>query len=324
MIRKLYLPFLVLTACLTQPARAQQDPQFSLYMFNPVYYNPAAAGSEGAPRFQLMHRTQWAGYQGIGNSDPGGAPSTQLFTFHTPLAKLRSGVGLVALNDRIGPQINQSVQVSYALRLPVQKGTLSLGVQGGLFNRAIDFSQLRPGEPDPLIPSGRAGQARPDLGVGLHYSTPAYYVGASVQHLTEPSFSLGGGDVAPLSRVAYFTAGYRYEWNYALDLMPSVLYKYVISPEPSFVASSLEVSLLAMYDKRYWAGLSYRQRDALSATIGLSLLRNNALRFGYAFDFVVGSQQAKSPTSHEILLSYTLPEPTTGRKPIIRTPRFRF
>lgn len=324
MIRTVYLALLLLTGIgVCSSALAQQDPQFSLYMFNPVYFNPAAVGSEGVTRFQLTHRTQYAGYQG--SFDDGGAPSTQLFSFNMPLTAIRGGIGLYAFNDRLGPAINQAVNIAYAFRLPIKTGTLALGVEGGLYNRGINYDILRPGEPDPILPTGRVNSMQPDVSLGAQYSTSTFNLGASLKHLTRPSFGIGTNDrnVAPLSQAVYINAGYRYEWNYTIDIMPSILYKYQIDPDPSFPASSFEVSLLAMYDKRYWAGFSYRQSDAIMATIGLSLMRNNALRFGYAFDFVTGNQ-VKSIASHEVLLSYSLPAPGTGRKPIVRTPRFRY
>ncbi|MFC5409652.1 type IX secretion system membrane protein PorP/SprF [Larkinella bovis] len=304
----------------TSVVRAQnQDPQFSSYMFNPVYYNPAAVGSEKVARFQLVHRTQYLGYQS--NFDDGGSFNTQLFSFNMPLASIRGGVGLYALNETVGPQSFQRVQAAYAFRLPLKKGTLSLGVEGGLHNYTINYDWFRPNEPDPLIQSGKVSQMQPDFGAGIYYNTDTYYVGASMKHLTQPDFNLGTDqNLNALYRTSYITAGYRYEWNYLIDIMPSAIYKF----NTNGTYSSLEVNLMAMYDKRHWFGLGYRQGDAVSASAGVSLLRNNALRFGYSFDFIVGNRNAKSPTSHEILLSYSLPEPRSGRKPIIRTPRFRY
>jgi len=301
----------------------QQDPQFSMFMFNQTYYNPAAVGAEGVPRFQLVHRTQYAGYQGVDN---GGSQGTQLFSFNMPLKGIRSGVGLYALNDKVGPQGYQSVQIAYAYRLAIKSGTLALGVQGGIYNQSIDYSILRPGEPgDPLLADGKVNGTQPDLTAGLYYSTNDYYVGASLKHINQSVFRLGTTvGVNPLNQTANLMAGYRYQWNDALELMPSVLYKFVVKPDPSVEASSYEVNLMGMYEKRYWVGAGYRQREGFMATVGLSLLQNNSLRLGYAIDLITGNQSAKSPTSHEILLSYALPEPRAGRKPIIRTPRFRY
>lgn len=302
----------------------QNDPQFSLFMFNPLYYNPAAAGSEGVARFQLTHRTQWAGYQA--SVDDGGAPSTQLLSFNTPLPKIKSGVGVYLLNDHLGPLVNQAVQLSYAYRLSLKQGTLAFGAQAGLYARGIDYSKLRPGDPsDPLVPTGRVMEMRPDFSAGVYYNTTDYWIGASINHLNKASASLENGrQIIPQDKSAYFSAGYRLGLGYDLDVQPSILYQYVVDPHPNVKASSLSGNILVTYDSRYWLGVSYRQGDAFTGTIGISLLNNNALRLGYAFDFTTKSYVSKSPVSHEILVSYALPTPDARKKPIVRTPRFRY
>ncbi|MBC8152995.1 MAG: type IX secretion system membrane protein PorP/SprF [Bacteroidetes bacterium] len=313
--------FLVLSC--SERSTAQQDPQVSLFMFNQVYYNPAAAGSEGVSRFQLTHRTQYAGYQG--SFDPGGALSTQIFSYNMPLASIRSGVGIYAFNDAAGgPQTNQSVQVSYAYRLALKNGTLSIGLQGGLFNKSLNYDLYRyEDQGDGLIPTGRYGQSQPDVGAGVYYSTTDYWVGLSMKHINQASFTLGTGvGTSPLPRATFLTAGYRLGIGYDLDVQPSILYQYI--NEPGTTASNYNINLLVTYQTRYFAGVSYRQQDAPTAMLGLSLLRNNSLRFAYAIDFVTGTRTAKSRTSQELQLSYSLPAPDGRKKPIVRTPRFRY
>lgn len=322
MIRTFYVFAFVLTVSALTASAQTTDPQFSLYMFNPVYYNPGAAGSEGVSRFQLTHRTQYAGYQPT-VIDEGGGQSTQLFSFNVPLAKIKGGLGIYAFNDRFGPTTSQAVQISYAYRLALKNGTLSLGVQGGLLNLGFDNSQYRPGEPgDPSIPTARINQARPDVGVGVYYNTTDYWVGVSAKHLNQPRYSLvTDQSIEPAYRTLFLTAGYRLGVGYNLDVQPSVLVQYAT---PVAGGTTVNVNLLATYDNRFFGGLSYRLQDALTAMLGVHLLPNNALRFGYAFDFVVGSQDAKSPTSHEVQLAYSLPAPDARKRPIIRTPRFRY
>ncbi len=322
MIRTFYrFAGLLLFVC-SSPLLAQQDPQVSLFMFNQLYYNPAAAGSEGVSRFQLTHRTQYAGYQA--SFDPGGALSTDIFSFNMPLAKIKSGIGVYAFNDAAGPQTNQSVQVSYAYRLALKNGTLSFGVQGGLYNKSINNDQLRAVDPgDPLIPAGKYGQSQPDVGAGAYYSTTDYWVGVSMKHLNQAAFKLGTNvGLNPLARATFLTAGYKLGIGYDIDLQPSILYQY--SNEPGFPASSYNINLLATYQTHYFVGVSYRQQDAPTAMVGVSLLKNNALRFAYAIDFTTGTRAAKSATSQELQLSYALPAPDARKKPIVRTPRFRY
>ena len=330
MIRTVYIlsTLLLLTASvpgwITPVALAQQDPQFSLYMYNPLYYNPAAAGSEGVSRLQLTHRTQYLGYQPTVASD-GGAQSTQLLSFNMPLAKLKGGIGIYALNDKLGANINQAVQVSYAYRMALKNGTLALGVQAGLYNRGINYGELfRPGEPgDPGIPTGLVSQAKPDFSAGVYYNTTDYWLGVSVTHLNAAKYSfITDRSTEPLDRTVNLTAGYRLGLGYAIDVQPSVLLQYTTAG--GIGSSSLTANLIGTYDNRIWAGAGYRLGDAVMITGGINLMRNNALRVGYSLDLVAGGTQIKSLTSHEILVAYALPAPDVRKKPIIRTPRFRY
>lgn len=325
MIRTVYVfASLLLLTALASTAVAQQDPQFSLYMYNPLYYNPAAAGSEGVSRMQITHRTQYLGYQPTIASD-GGAQSTQLISFNMPLAKIKSGIGIHAFNDKLGAIVNQAVQVSYAYRMTLKNGTLALGVQAGMYNRGINYGELfRPGEPgDPAIPTGRVSQARPDFSAGVYYNTTDYWLGVSMTHLNAASYTLiTDRSTDPLDRTVNVTAGYRLGIGYDIDVQPSVLVQY--STAGQVKASTITANLVGTYDNRIWAGVGYRLGDAIMATAGINLMRNNALRIGYALDLVAGGTQIKSLTSHEILVGYALPAPDARKKPIIRTPRFRY
>ncbi|MBO0948105.1 PorP/SprF family type IX secretion system membrane protein [Fibrella forsythiae] len=320
MLRKLYVSLGGWLLALT--AFGQQDPQFSLFPFAPTFYNPAAAGSEGLTRIQLIYRTQWAGYQTSGGA--GGAPTTQLLTANLPLTRLNSGVGIYAFNDAIGPQANQSVQVAYAYRLPLKSGTLAFGVQGGVYNKSIDYSDVIVRDPgDPLIGTGKVSQMQPDVSAGIHYNTVDYWVGVSLFHLATTSYKLGTAQgINPLSRTAYLSAGYRLGVSYAVDVQPSVLYKYSTEPGPQ--ASSLDLNLLATVNNYFFFGAGYRTGEAITGMAGINLLANNALRLGLSGDLTTVGTSAKRPASYEFMLSYALPAPNTSKKPIIRTPRFRY
>ncbi|ARK11768.1 PorP/SprF family type IX secretion system membrane protein [Fibrivirga algicola] len=320
MLRKLYVSIGGWLLALT--AFGQQDPQFSFFPFAPTFYNPAAAGSEGLTRIQLIYRTQWAGYQT--SAGAGGAPTTQLLTANLPLTRLNSGVGIYAFNDAIGPQSNQSVQVAYAYRLPLKSGTLAFGVQGGVYNKSIDYSDVIVRDPgDPLIGTGKVSQLQPDVSAGIHYNTIDYWVGVSLFHLNAASYKLGTvNGINPMSRTAYLSAGYRLGLSYAVDVQPSLLYKYSTEAGPQ--ASSLDLNLLATVNNQYFGGVGYRTGDAITGMIGINLLAGNALRLGLSGDLITTGVTAKRPASYEFMLSYALPAPSTNKKPIIRTPRFRY
>ena len=303
---------------------AQQDPQFSLYMYNPLYYNPAAAGSEGVSRLQVTQRTQYAGYQPTITGD-GGAQSTQLVSFNMPLAKIKSGVGIYAFNDKLGAVLNQAVQVAYAYRMTLKNGTLALGVQAGMYNRGINYGELfRSRDPnDPSIPTGQISQAKPDLSAGVYYNSTDYWLGVSMTHLNGARYTLVTDRSSdPLDRTVNLTAGYRLGVGYNIDVQPSILVQY--STAGRVRASTITANVVGTYDNRIWAGVGYRLGDAVMATAGINLMRNNALRVGYALDLVTGGTKIKSLTSHELLLAYALPAPDARKKPIVRTPRFRY
>jgi type IX secretion system PorP/SprF family membrane protein len=316
---KKFYAFLIVLAVgtLAIPSFAQQPAQFSQYMFNTLYYNPAYAGVDGTTKFTLISRDQWTGYSGTYES--GGAPKSYLLSANTPILMLKSGAGVHLVYDQIGAQENIEAQVSYAYHLPLMKGKLSIGLRAGIFSNGIDFDKYRFADSDdPLNKSGKESQVRPDLALGLYYRAEKYYMGASFGHLLKSKFNFAMDSLRnKLQQTAYFTAGYDWEYSGDLTVTPSVLV------QSDFNVLSVQIGGIATFKDKYWGGLSYRQSEAAIVMIGMSLFKENSLKIGYSFDYVIKAQEAKKPTSHEIMLSYTLPPVTVNKKSIIRTPRFR-
>lgn len=315
---KLGYIFGILLLTISFGAFAQTDAQFSLFSLNQLYLNPAAAGADGLTKFQLTHRTQYVGYQGT-NNDEGGALSTQLFSFSMPVKNF--GIGFYALNDKTGPRTNQDFKLSASYHFPLAGGNLHVGASAGLFRQSIDYSKLRARDPDdPLIQSGTVSEMNPDFSVGVRYTSDAFYVGASLNHLLEPKYKLGSATATnPLPKTVYLNAGVNIELGYLLDVQPIVLVKSDIT------TVSVEGGATVTYNKKYWAGATYRQQDTYFIIMGgIYLLSDQSLRLSGAYDMVIGGNKAKSPSSFEVMLSYALPSPKFGKKTIIRTPRFRF
>ncbi len=300
-------------------AYGQQDPQFSQYMFNSLYYNPAVAGANGLTTLTAIHRSQYAGYSAT--LDDGGAPNTQVVSFSTPLLRASSGIGLYIVNDRLGPLNNLEAQVSYAYHLAVaEDAKLSFGVRLGIYSQSVNDDEYRWIDPaDPLNVFGGDAQVRPDLALGVHYQANNYRFGVGVNHILETEFDFGNDPTRnPLVRHMYVTGAYDYAINYNLTLTPSFIVKV-----SDFNSLSFDVNVMGTYKERMWAGISFRQSDAMVGMLGYSFLKDNALKLGYAFDYIIKAQDVKEPTSHEVMLSYTLPVPSVGGRKIIRTPRFR-
>lgn len=299
--------------------KAQQDAQFSYYMKNMLFYNPAFAGSEGITQISLLHRTQWAGY--ASTFDDGGAPQTQVLSMTTPIYKFSSGFGAHIVNDNLGPLNNLDVQLSYAYHLGIKKSKLSFGMRLGVFSQSIDFDQYRALQPDdPFLASksGKESQIRPDLAMGVFFRSEKIYAGASFNHLLKSEFDFGSNEIRnALENHAYLTVGYMHNVNFDLKLSPSMLVQTDLN-EYSFVIGGL-----AYYKDTMWGGASFRQGDDINILLGYNFLKDQSLSFGYSFGYVIANQDAKQPTNHEVILSYQLPvNPGTGKK-VVRTPRFR-
>jgi type IX secretion system PorP/SprF family membrane protein len=310
---------LLIGGCLS--TNAQQDAQFSMFMFNQMYFNPAYAGADGQTRIQIQNRWQWMAYQAT--FDEGGGPNTLMASASVPLNFIKSAVGLHYVNDRIGPSGSQEVQLSYAYKLNINDNALSLGARVGFYNRYLDFGKLRPRDTgDPLIVSGRVAQTRPDISIGALYDATTFYVGISANHLNQAQFPFGATTAKnTLSPNIYLMGGYRWYPLYELEIQPMALVK----TESSFNTKtmSVEAGVMANYNESIFGGVNYRLQDALIVFLGKNLL-DDRLRIGASWDITFSGLEAKAPGSLEVFMSYSLPAPRFGRKSIVRTPRFRY
>ena len=303
---------------LSYAAHAQQDAQFSLFNQNTLYNNPATAGSSGRTQIQLAHRTQYVGYKTT-NMDQGGALSTQMLSYSMPIKNF--GFGISAINDKSTVRNNQDIKLAASYFIPAGGGKLYFGVGAGIFRQALDYGPLRPEEEeDPLILSGKKSEMKPDLNAGIQYVSDAFHVGLSMTHLLKPQFSLGSTTATnPLPPTAYLNAGVNLAVGYAVQVQPMVLVKSDLN------TLSVEGGASVTIKDTYWVGATYRHQDAyLIAMAGVYLLQDQSLRLSGAYDFVASGKKEKSPSSLEVMLTYSLPNIKVGKKTIIRTPRFRF
>lgn len=296
---------------------AQQDALFTQYMFNNLYMTPAYAGVDGVTRFSAIHRSQWLGYQS--SFGDGGAPTTQMVSFNTPVYKLRSGVGGYILNDQLGPQNNLEVQAMYAYHLGIKESKLSFGIKAGFYSQSINGGSYRYiQEGDPLIVQGRQSQTRPDLGAGVFYRTEKYYAGIGLNHLLRSQFDFGADSVrAALANHINFTGGYFYEVSFDLRV------QFSIAARTDLNSTQLDFAGIAYLKDTMWGGLAFRQGEAGSLLLGYSMMKDKSLKIGSAIDFIIKDVQAKENFSIEFMVSYDLPiNPGSGKK-VVRTPRYR-
>lgn len=267
-------------------SKAQQDPQFSQYIFNNLSFNPGSSGSESAILATALHRSQWVGFED--------APVSTNFSVQSPLSILNGGVGLNILTDKIGQNEFLSLNLSYAYQHEIYGGKLGIGFSVGVIQDEIDGSSIITQEPDPSIPSSVDKASGLDFGLGLFYSSEKLYVGFSSKHLNEPTISTSV-DIINFKRHYYLTSGYIHSLNDKLDLKPSILIK------TEGVTSTVDLTSLLEYNKKLWGGVTYRPSTRAVILLGMNI--NEDLRFGFSYD--VPTISVSNSGTFEFMLGYS-------------------
>ena len=160
---------------------AQQDSQFTQYMYNTIAVNPAYAGSRGVTSAFLLHRNQWVGLDG--------APVTNVFSIHKPISNTALGYGISIVNDRIGVSDNNTLSVDVSYSIPLSESSkLSFGIKSSANWLSVDYSRLTIRDPNDVVLSQQNeidNQFSPNIGVGIYWHTPKNYIGISVPNFLE-------------------------------------------------------------------------------------------------------------------------------------------
>lgn len=267
----------------------QQDPQFSQNMFNRLWVNPATAGSNDAICANLLYRAQWVSFDG--------APKSGVLGVDAPLFDNKVGVGLSINTDEIGFEQGLTAKLAAAYRFDLGSGKLGVGIDAGLVQNTIDGKFVAPEGTanDPAIPQNAVSGGAFDLGAGVYYQSDKLYVGLSSTHLLESEIDLDK-----------FSKEYKRHFygmiGYTLEVTPSVTLKPMLFVKNVTENTTIDVNVNAHFNNRFWAGLSWRNEDALVGMFGLTLMDN--LRLGYSYDFTTSELKDYSDGSHEIMLGY--------------------
>ncbi|MBD0399746.1 type IX secretion system membrane protein PorP/SprF [Flammeovirga sp. EKP202] len=312
------MSFLVMM-CSHLSSQAQQDPQFTQYMFSKPFLNPAAVGmTSEETEVVLLHRTQWLGYEGTFEND--GTLNTQFFSITSPIQSKRLGVGFHLVNDDVGLMSNLEAQLSVSYLVPLKSGSLSFGLRAGIYDRSLNTDRLRfVNENDPLYNGGQPlNSIVPDISAGVYYQSEKIYAGIGAKHLLESDFD--GGSSSPFSALGMSFNGL---FGMSLDVTNNLILQPSILMRTDLNTFTFDLTVLANLQEWVYVGAGLREMEALSALAGVYLLKNRKLHLGYAVDFTVKDQSAKALTSHEILLSFGFGA-FGGKSPsVIRTPRYR-
>jgi type IX secretion system PorP/SprF family membrane protein len=272
---------------------AQQDAQYTQYMYNTISVNPAYAGSRGALSIFALHRTQWVGLDG--------APITNTVSMNTPFNNSKLGLGVSIVNDEIGPSTNNSISADISYWIPVSEDfKLSLGIKGtaNIFN--IDVTKLNPGDQTDPEFQDLNNDFSPNIGAGLYLHSQKAYVGFSIPNFIETN-AYNDNDVQVYKeKINYYLIG-----GYVFDLSSSIKFK------PAFMTKmtdgaplQVDVSGNFMFNEKFTVGVAYRWSASLSAMVGFQI--TDGLYIGYAYDFETTELDNYNSGSHEIFLRYEL------------------
>ncbi|WP_343694716.1 type IX secretion system membrane protein PorP/SprF [Flavobacterium sp.] len=286
---------------------AQQDAQYTQYMYNPINVNPAYAGSRGALSIFGLYRTQWVGLDG--------APETASFSVNTPINNSRLGVGLSFVNDKIGPTNENTISadISYTIQTsPDFK--LSFGLKGtaNLFN--LDINKLNPeNQNDPQF-QDLDSKFSPNIGAGIYWHSPKAYIGLSVPNFIETN-RYDDNDIAIYKeKINYYLMG-----GYVFDLDKLEYVKFKPAALVKMVEGAplqVDVSANFMFFEKFVAGVSYRWSASISAIVGFQI--TDGLYLGYGYDRETTNLNNYNSGSHEIYLRYEFLKNSSK----MTTPRF--
>lgn len=289
------------------PAWSQHTPLTSQYLFNGLLINPAYAGSRDALTANLTWRQQWVGFEG--------APSTQLVSVHTPIARSRLAVGMLFMNDRIGVSRETGAFSNIAYRIPFRRGKLQLGVGAGASLLRAQWSSVAVQDrTDVQFAGDSRGVLKPNFSAGVYYYKKTFYVGASMPFFMSHNYNVSRDTwLTTVNSTQYqpmLTGGYLITLNHDMKLKPTTLLRY---QQASGFQADLSANLIIK--DRIWTGISYRNKDAI---VGMfEVLPTPQWRLGYAYDLGLSAITPYHNGTHEVMLQYEF-----GKHFHVRDPRY--
>ncbi|MEL6864503.1 MAG: type IX secretion system membrane protein PorP/SprF [Bacteroidota bacterium] len=304
-----------LLCVLSWSAYGQQESQYTMFMHNKLYFNPAYAGVRGIPSAHILYRKQWFGFEG--------APESKMISFNTPLSKDRVGFGLNISNHDAGfiRQWIASMAYSYNIRIN-DETSLRVGLQGSMRYYGIDFSDpaffaLDEGDPS-VIEATDTEKYKGNVGAGFYLIHKNFYIGGSSPSILQNSIGFNADNEIRIAQEVphfYVMSGMLLELNSSFKLQPALLGKYVQNAPPD-----LEVNCSLIYENRVTTGISYRLggTGAGESIDIIALYQAGQLALGMAYDFTISEFSQHTVGSLEALVRFDFVKETTK----LANPRF--
>lgn len=290
-MKKIIILFVWILA--TATSFAQQDAQYTQYMYNTININPAYAGSRGVFSVFGLHRTQWVGLDG--------APVTNTVSINSPINGTNIGMGLSFVNDRIGPTDENAISadISYTVKTS-ETFKLSFGIKAtaNLFN--LDINKLNPADQgDPRF-QDLNNNFTPNMGAGVYFHSDKMYLGLSVPNFFETHRYDDNSVSVNQERMNFYLIG-----GYVFDLSPSIKFK------PAFLMKAINGAPLQadlsgnfLFNDKLTLGVAWRWDAAVSAMAGFQI--TEGLFIGYGYDLETTKLSNYNSGSHEIFLRFEL------------------
>ena len=287
--------------------QAQQDPSYSMYMFNGLFINPAYAGSKEVLNVMGIFRDQWVGVDG--------APKTVNVSINSPLRREQYALGLVISDDKLGLSNTLNVTPSFAYRLRIKQSRLCFGVQASFayYNQNnADAHTVNP-VTDPSY-AGNQNLFVPNFGFGIYAYGKRYFIGVSVPHLLPSGLKdktaviVGNSPDAKMYNAYVLSAGYVIGKDPAIvKFRPTILLKYQQGLPHNI--PQIDISPALLFIDRLWVGITYRTGGDYSY-VGQAIIPfiqvkvTPQLEIGYSYDAELTAMRHYTSGTHEIMIGY--------------------
>lgn len=296
--------------CFALKSNAQQDPQYTQYMYNMSVVNPAYAGLKENLNVGLLYRDQWSGLNG--------APQTFTFFAHSPIGE-KTGLGLSAIADENGPVKETNVYADFSYTLDVgAKTKLAFGVKAGATFHDVGLINVGNNSQDANDPafSQNSNETFANVGAGFLLYADKWYVGVSMPNFLNATHLdvMENGNMLELGNETehlFATAGYVFDISANTKFKPSALVKTAFNEPISF-----DVNANFLFYDKLELGASYRIDDAVSGLVNFRA--TDWIQLGFAYDYVLSDISQQAPASYEAIVIFDV----FFNKKTFRSPRY--
>lgn len=271
-----------------------QDLQFTQFYANPIYLNPAFAGSGYCPRVCLNYRNQWPNLSGTYVSYSA--------SYDQFIKALAGGIGVLVTSDNQARGTLKTTTASFIYSYHIQVDryfSIKAALQATYFQKTLDRGKLNFGDmidarrgfvwnTNEIVPSQNKSNA--DFSAGLLGYSKHYFFGFAANHMTQPDEGLLGVSKLPTKFTVHGGGIIQLEKRGDSYISPNILFQ----RQGNF----MQLNLGLYYNKgAFVAGLWYRNGDAVIALIGI---QNKNFKIGYSYDVTVSKLSGNTAGSHEI------------------------